>query len=115
MRSSLRLLTTIKPGSKSATSISHAQKSPKPQLTLEHFLIRQRVLSLYRSIVRAIYSIPSDQRAEPLRYAKGEFERNWHVTDVGQIRYLVSTGKTEFDGLRRIFDELAVKKKPKTE
>ncbi|RMZ80722.1 hypothetical protein DV738_g2598, partial [Chaetothyriales sp. CBS 135597] len=71
--------------------------SRAPRLSLEHFIQRQRVLSLWRTIVRSIYKTPKDRRPELLAYAKGEFARHKHVTDLSQIRYLISTGKTEFD------------------
>lgn len=77
-------------------------------LGLEHFLQRQRVLSLWREIVRVINKIPpSSTRNEMRHYARQSFERNRNVTDLTQIRYLVSTGKTEFEGMQRYIDELA--------
>jgi len=80
-------------------------KPPPP--SLEHFLQRSRVLTLYRSIVRSIHRIPATKRGEYLAHARGEFERNKHVTDITQIRYLVSTGKTEFDTMARYIEEMA--------
>jgi hypothetical protein len=41
------------------------------------------------------------QRGESIAYAKGEFMRNKDVSEIGRIRYLVSTGKAEWDGIRR--------------
>lgn len=82
----------------------------KPSLSLEHFLLRSRVISLYRTIVRAIYQIPDKgARRDPVAHAKGEFSRNKDVTDTEQIRYLVSTGKAEWDGMRRYVDEMAMR------
>ena len=40
-----------------------------------------------------------------MEHVKGEFARNRHVHDVSQIRYLVSTGKAEWDGMRRYVEE----------
>jgi len=80
-----------------------------PPISLEHFIQRQRVLSLWREVCRDIFRIPKPKRGEALAYAKGEFERNMHVTDITQIRYLISTGKTEFDTMRRYIDELAAR------
>lgn len=86
----------------------HTSRLPSTKLSLEHFLIRQRVISLYRTIIRALQALPRDsrQRAELTVYAKGEFERHKEVSDVGKIRYLVSTGKTEFDGMKRYLHEM---------
>lgn len=102
MRLSPRLLATAVP--------AKPRRKPSPSLSLEHFLLRSRVLALYRTIVRAIYSIPDpDARRDPLAHAKGEFARNRAVRDAGQIRYLVSTGKAEWDGMRRYVEELAAR------
>lgn len=85
-------------------------KRKLPNLSLEHFLLRSRVLSLYRTIVRAIYQIPdASERREPIAHAKGEFLRNKGVTDTAQIRYLASTGKAEWDGMRRYVEGLAAR------
>ena len=101
-----------------ATILRLAKASPRPAtrlsekpppLSLEHFVQRKRVLSLWRDMVRSIYKIPRDKRAEPLAYAKGEFERHKNVTDITQIRYLISTGKTEFDTMERYIAELAAR------
>jgi Complex 1 protein (LYR family) len=42
------------------------------------------------------------------QYARHGFLRNRNVTDLAHIRYLISTAKTEFDGMRRYVDELAI-------
>jgi hypothetical protein len=84
-------------------------KNRPPPLSLEHFLLRSRVLNLYRTIIRAIYQIPDkDMRKDPVAHAKAEFGRNKDVRETAQIRYLVSTGKAEWDGMRRYIDELAL-------
>lgn len=76
-------------------------------LDLNHFLQRQRVLALYREIVRATNTIPaSTTRDEMKTFAREEFERNRNVYDLTQIRYLVSTGKEQFESIRRYVDEL---------
>ena len=109
MRPSLSLLTTNLTKS-TKSSPSRLARTPKtPPLSLEHFLQRQRALSLYRTVIRSIYRIPRDRRQEPVDHARAEFERNRHVKDVGQIRYLISTGKTEFEKMERYIDELAAR------
>ncbi|RMD44276.1 hypothetical protein DV735_g764, partial [Chaetothyriales sp. CBS 134920] len=97
MRQSLIHLAKAAPRAKAPPRPS----SRAPKLSLEHFIQRQRVLSLWRTIVRSIYKTPKDRRPELLAYAKGEFARHKHVTDLTQIRYLISTGKTEFDQVER--------------
>lgn len=85
-------------------------KRKSPGLSLEHFLLRSRVLSLYRTIVRAIYQIPdANERRDPIAHVKTEFMRNKNVNDTAQIRYLASTGKAEWDGMRRYVEGLAAR------
>jgi hypothetical protein len=38
-------------------------------------------------------------------YARTEFERHRDVHDIGHIRYLISTGRTQFDGMKRYINE----------
>lgn len=93
--------------SRHTTSSSRLQK---PALGLDHFLQRQRVISLWRDIIRATNKIPpSSTRDEMRRYAREGFERSRSVTNLTQIRYLISTGKTEFEGMQRYIDELAAR------
>jgi len=70
------------------------------------------VLSLWRTILRSVYRIPRDgpSRRETVSYARAEFERNRSVRDLAQIRYLLSTGKVEFEGMQRYIDELAARR-----
>ncbi|EXJ81334.1 hypothetical protein A1O3_07624 [Capronia epimyces CBS 606.96] len=118
MRPSSRLLSTTSTNTTTTTATVAASRTRKPAvsrkaaappLSLEQFIQRQRVLTLWRTILRSAYRIPKDLRGETLAYARGEFERNRHVSDVGQIRYLISTGKAEFDGMQRYIDELAAR------
>ena len=69
-------------------------------LSLDHFLIRQRVIALYRSIMRQSQTIGSPTREEMRQYAREEFERHKEVVDLRQIRYLLSAGKAEMDRVR---------------
>jgi len=109
MRSAARLLSAAATSSHRPPTKSGLRKPPPP--SLEHFIQRQRVLSLWRNILRACYRIPKDseKRTETIAYAKAEFERNKHVADITQIRYLISTGKTEFESMQRYIDELAAR------
>ena len=69
---------------------------------------RQRVLALWRDIVRATNKISvAGARKEMRAFARDEFERHRHVRDLTQIRYLISTGKEEFERMKRYVDELA--------
>ena len=77
-------------------------------LSLDRFLQRQRVLSLWREILRATNQIQSkDIRCEMRNFAREEFERHRLVEDLTQIRYLVSTGREQKNTMRRYVDEMA--------
>ena len=76
-----------------------------PGLSLSDFLLHQRVIALWRDIIRTTNKIPksSSTRHEMKTFAREEFERNRSVTDPVKIRYLVSTGKTQLDEMRKGF------------
>ncbi|KAH8129826.1 hypothetical protein ACSS6W_004812 [Trichoderma asperelloides] len=87
-------------------SRGYATKRPasrlKPTISLDHFLQRSRALALYRTIWRRTGRIADPQtRAESRKYARDEFERHRNVTDISHIRYLLSTGKTEWESMER--------------
>ncbi|KAI1077594.1 hypothetical protein F5B20DRAFT_583005 [Whalleya microplaca] len=94
----------------SATAIRSYATSPSRNrlgatLSLDHFLLRSRALSLYRTIVRGTRRIGDPTtRAETRSFARAEFERHRHVTDIEHIRYLLSTGKTEWEGMERYIE-----------
>ena len=89
----------------STTSAPSARIAVKSHLSLSDFLLRQRVLSLWRDIVRAVNKIPKESptREEMKAFAREEFERNKDVKDTTKIRYLVSTGRTQFDEMCKGF------------
>lgn len=77
----------------------------KKAMSLDHFIQRSKALGFYRAILRGTARIgdPST-REESRRYARAEFERHREVTDIAHIRYLLSTGKVEWDGMQRYID-----------
>ncbi|KAK3904710.1 hypothetical protein C8A05DRAFT_13441 [Staphylotrichum tortipilum] len=76
-------------------------------LSLDHFIQRTRALSFYRHILRSTRRIADPKtRAETRKFARDEFERHRGVTDLGHIRYLLSTGKTEWESMERYIDGL---------
>ncbi|KAI1383995.1 complex 1 protein-domain-containing protein [Hypoxylon trugodes] len=88
------------------TARSYATSLPKNRLgttlSLDHFLLRSRALSLYRTILRSTNRISdSTTRDETRNFARAEFERHRDVTDITHIRYLLSTGKTEWESMER--------------
>ncbi|KAH8816405.1 hypothetical protein F5884DRAFT_221018 [Xylogone sp. PMI_703] len=76
-------------------------------ISLDHFIQRGRALALWRTIVRDCRRISDENtRKETLQFARDEFERNRNVTDISHIRYLISTGKTQWDTMERYIDGL---------
>ena len=76
-------------------------------LSLDRFLQRQRVLSLWREILRATNQIQSkNTRCEMRNFAREEFERHRLVEDLTQIRYLVSTGREQKNTMQRYVNEM---------
>ncbi|KAF5532929.1 LYR motif-containing protein [Fusarium napiforme] len=85
----------------------------KPTLSLDQnriqFIQRGRVLAFYRTILRGTKKIADPTtRAESRKYARDEFERRRNVTDASHVRYLLSIGKTEWEGMERYIDVLAL-------
>ncbi|KAF5663094.1 LYR motif-containing protein [Fusarium heterosporum] len=77
----------------------------KPTLSLDQFIQRGRVLAFYRTILRGTKKIVDPTtKAESRRYARDEFERRRNVTDASHVRYLLSVGKTEWEGMERYID-----------
>jgi hypothetical protein len=74
-------------------------------LHAQQFLQRARVLALYRTILRGTRRISDlTTRAETRNFARAEFERRKDVTDLDHVRYLLSTGKTEWESMERYID-----------
>lgn len=90
------------------TTPSHPARSSRLKtVSLDHFLQRQRVIGLWRQVVRATNKIQMENtRVEMRAFAREEFERNRHVEDLGHIRYLISTGTEQFKSMGRYVDEM---------
>ncbi|KAL3426858.1 LYR motif-containing protein 2 [Phlyctema vagabunda] len=92
--------------------LATAPPSPKKKklgstISLDHFLQRGKAISLWRTILRDSRRIAdANTRKETIDFARVEFKRNMHVTDISQIRYLIGTGKTQWDGMERYIDGL---------
>ena len=80
--------------------INRASNSPRSTThipSLSSFLLRTRVLTLYRTILRSSSPFPSPQKQELRLFAREEFERHKHVREEEKIRWLISQGKVEVD------------------
>ena len=90
---------------------SYSSQSPRPikffpskTPSLDHFLLRQQSLTLYRSIIRSCNRLPDPQAKKEMRsHARAEFERQKEVMDTRKIRYLLSTGRAEWKKLAGMF------------
>ena len=79
----------------------------KKLMSLDHFLQRQRVLSLWREIVRETNKIENEKiRREMRNFARDEFDRYRNVEDLDHIRYLLSTGKEQLKSMSRYVDQM---------
>ncbi|TLD21435.1 hypothetical protein PspLS_09097 [Pyricularia sp. CBS 133598] len=85
-----------------ATPSSRPSSRLGPTLDLESFIRRSKVMSLYRSFVRATYKIEDAQtRKETLQYFRSEFESNRGVTDPSHVSHLLSMGRTMLGSIER--------------
>lgn len=86
-------------------SRNYASSRPRqlnPSLSLPAFLLRQQVLSLYRTILRTTLPLPKSAptRNELRDFARAELERNRRVDDLAHVRYLLSAGRAEVERLK---------------
>ncbi|KZT06878.1 uncharacterized protein LAESUDRAFT_652446 [Laetiporus sulphureus 93-53] len=76
------------------------------QLTLKHFVLQQRVLNLYRQVIRGSRSIPDPiARKETIAWIRAEFERNKYIEDVNLIEDKLASGRRE---LKQILPSLTL-------
>ncbi|KAI8988496.1 LYR motif-containing protein 2-like protein [Mycotypha africana] len=82
------------------------QKAPavpkffKEAPTLDHFLVRAQVISLYRQIVRCTKGMDKTQAKELLQWARADFERHRFEKDIENIRSLITSGKHQMHSLQ---------------
>ncbi|XP_023703687.2 LYR motif-containing protein 2 isoform X3 [Cryptotermes secundus] len=66
------------------------------------FMLRQQVLKLYRSFLRAIRDVPDEEsRKELLEWARSDFKNNKHHTDEYAIKMLISHGERQLKQLQQ--------------
>ncbi|EOR01301.1 hypothetical protein J056_004622 [Wallemia ichthyophaga EXF-994] len=65
-----------------------ATGSDKWGLSLEHFLLKSKSISLYRKAIRGTRGIPYQQaRSETLQWLRSDFQRNAMESDVERIKH----------------------------
>ncbi|KAI0793416.1 hypothetical protein C8Q75DRAFT_750125 [Abortiporus biennis] len=80
------------------------------ELTLKHFILKQRVLDYYRHAIRVTRGIPDSQaRRETVLWIRSEIERNRYIHDVGMIEDKLAAGRRE---LKQILPSITLTSKP---
>ncbi|KAI9729530.1 MAG: hypothetical protein M1834_006726 [Cirrosporium novae-zelandiae] len=81
------------------------KRKPDSGPTLEHFLLRQQAIDLWRDVLRATNKITDpSHKTEMRQYVREEYEAHRHVIDPAHIRYLISVGRTDFKTLKSYID-----------
>ncbi|XP_066918129.1 LYR motif-containing protein 2-like [Clytia hemisphaerica] len=66
---------------------------PKKTLTLEQFILRQQVISLYRDFMRVTRHLPEADRQETRKWIRDDFKQNMHLQDEIDIKMHLSRGR----------------------
>ncbi|XP_012676842.1 LYR motif-containing protein 2 [Clupea harengus] len=75
---------------------------PPAVFTLKQFLQRQKVLGLYRSMLKTIRQVPDDADRKYLRnWAREEFQRNKNASNQDAIRMMITQANMHLDDLRK--------------
>lgn len=84
----------IRSFSTSQTQLASNPTATEPEfLSLKHFLMRGKALSLYRGFIRATRDIPNPvARWETIQWYRDEIEREKHVRDLDRLRDLLAQG-----------------------
>nr|GLL38215.1 uncharacterized protein LOC103321195 [Ipomoea trifida]GMD41300.1 putative complex 1 LYR protein [Ipomoea batatas]GMD44360.1 putative complex 1 LYR protein [Ipomoea batatas]GMD47760.1 putative complex 1 LYR protein [Ipomoea batatas]GMD49026.1 putative complex 1 LYR protein [Ipomoea batatas] len=75
-----------------------------PPLDLQDFLLRARVLKLYRHALRIARRAPTDTRGEVSEIIRQEMENNRSCNDKQRIRFLISQGLERVKRLDEMLD-----------
>ncbi|XP_028056409.1 uncharacterized protein LOC114260466 [Camellia sinensis] len=73
-------------------------------LDLQDFILRARVLKLYRLALRTARRAPDHSRAELTQTIRQEMENNRNCRDKQRIRFLISEGLGKLKGLDEMLD-----------
>ncbi|XP_023270672.1 LYR motif-containing protein 2 [Seriola lalandi dorsalis] len=75
---------------------------PIAALSLKQFLQRQRILGIYRNMLRTIRQVPDEADRKYLRdWARDEFKRNKSATDQDAIRMMVTQANNHLEELQK--------------
>lgn len=77
-----------------------AADGPDAGLTLDHFLVRSKVVALYRSFIRNTRGLGDlRSRQETVSWVRAEFEQHKAERDLKKIKSLYSSGKRQLKQL----------------
>ncbi|XP_042247007.1 LYR motif-containing protein 2 [Thunnus albacares] len=75
---------------------------PVAALSLKQFLQRQKVLGIYRNMLRTIRKVPDETDRKYLRdWARDEFKRNKTATDQDAIRMMITQANNHLEELQK--------------
>ncbi|XP_043961649.1 LYR motif-containing protein 2 [Gambusia affinis] len=75
---------------------------PPAALSLKQFLQRQKVLGVYRSMLRTIRQVPGEADRKYLRdWAREEFKRNKNATNQDAIRMMITQATNHLEELQK--------------
>ncbi|XP_026197088.1 LYR motif-containing protein 2 [Anabas testudineus] len=79
-----------------------AARLPPTALSLKQFLQRQKVLGIYRNMLRTIQQVPDGNDRKYLKdWARDEFKRNKNATDQDSIRMMITQAKNHLEELQK--------------
>ncbi|XP_051500880.1 LYR motif-containing protein 2 [Myxocyprinus asiaticus] len=79
-----------------------ASRLPPAALSLKQFLQRQKVLGVYRNLLRIIHKIPDESDRRYMRdWAREEFKRNKSETNQDVIRMMITQAQNHLEDLRK--------------
>ncbi|XP_067097137.1 LYR motif-containing protein 2 [Osmerus mordax] len=75
---------------------------PHAALTLKQFLQRQKVLGLYRNMMKTIRQVPDEGDRKYLKdWARDEFKRNKNATNQDAIRMMITQANNHLEDLQK--------------
>ncbi|KAL4649044.1 LYR motif-containing protein 2 [Arapaima gigas] len=79
-----------------------ASRLPPSALSLKQFLQRQRVLAVYRRILRTIGQVPDEADRRYLRdWARDEFRRNKEASNPDVVRMMITQANMHLEELQK--------------
>ncbi|XP_015256213.1 LYR motif-containing protein 2 [Cyprinodon tularosa] len=79
-----------------------SSRLPVAALSLKQFLQRQKVLGIYRNMLRTIRQVPDEADRKYLRdWARSEFKRNKDATNQDAIRMMITQASNHLEELQK--------------